>query len=421
MFKHKVLVIGSKGHARVECVDWLEEFPNIEDYDAIIINLLSLSQQVYDKAQLKISAMRNSVFTILNTGREIFCIFAKPLYPSPPPLLLDMPNYTLANPSYVTPSSYNWSPFKMGINGQKSGSSFYIRDVRFSSYLNFVSKWEFEIEAHVNCQNVSEILVDLRYPFFPIAVNKSQRAIAGSLRMQKSVVDTQLLNGAIHFLPPPTKASSFQAVETIIDLIIGKEIKVIQPWRKSIEVPFEKTLEVEIEAKVVEINNTNQKISDIQVQIRKWDSYRDLLSETGESLEMIVKNTLSDLGINTRRTDKGFPADLIGDGIAVEITGIKGFIGASSEKVAQIGRYYQNYRKNEKIIFIVNTFMDLPPQERKGKMNFSDPMVKYLDSLSVCYMTTETLFNLWKEVILGKREQKTVREKILKTIGEINA
>lgn len=34
-------------------------------------------------------------------------------------------------------------------------------------------------------------------------------------------------------------------------------------------------------------------------------------------------------------------------------------------------------------------------------------------------MTTQKLFDLWKEVKLGVREQKQVREQIFNTVGEI--
>lgn len=105
----------------------------------------------------------------------------------------------------------------------------------------------------------------------------------------------------------------------------------------------------------------------------------------------------------------------------MEITGIKGNIGADSNKIAQIGRFNENFRKHEKIALIVNTYMDKPLNERKGKMNFSPEMRKYLESLSVCYMTTHTLFDLWKDVIHKKKERKHVQEKILSTVGEFSA
>ena len=35
-----ILVIGDKKHRRATCVDWMEEFPNIEEFDLVIIALI---------------------------------------------------------------------------------------------------------------------------------------------------------------------------------------------------------------------------------------------------------------------------------------------------------------------------------------------------------------------------------------------
>jgi hypothetical protein len=63
--------------------------------------------------------------------------------------------------------------------------------------------------------------------------------------------------------------------------------------------------------------------------------------------------------------------------------------------------------------------MDLPPDDRKGKMNVSPQMTKYLESISVGFMTTQTLFRLWKEVMIGKLDKAIAQEKTLKSTSEI--
>ena len=97
---------------------------------------------------------------------------------------------------------------------------------------------------------------------------------------------------------------------------------------------------------------------------------------------------------------------MISKEVAVEITGIKGCVGTGSEKVNQTGRFKESYHKGEKIILIANTYVDLPPKDREGKMDFSPEVKKYFESLSVCCLTTITLFELWKEVIAGKKSSK---------------
>ena len=296
----------------------------------------------------------------------------------------------------------------------------YFLDNRFSKYFEFVNKWEFEVAVNYKSDTLQEWIAQLTFPFFAIATNKSQRIIAGSLRV-KPLLQSQLQNGVIHLLPPPKTGSLFQAVETIIDLILGEvQSKVAQPWRKSVEIPNEKEIGNSIQTKLNEMQKIGDDIKILQQQIQRWNSYRDLLSGTGEELELIVQKTLSDIGINTTKTEKGFCADLVNNEVAIEVTGIKGGIGLDSNKVIQTNVFIQNFRKdNEKVILIVNTYRDIAPKDRKGKMNFSPEIENYLKSLSISYMTTNSLYELWKDIILGKKKAEQVKEKILATIGEV--
>ena len=109
----------------------------------------------------------------------------------------------------------------------------------------------------------------------------------------------------------------------------------------------------------------------------KWDSYRDLLTSTGDDLVNIVQEALSDIGINVKKTKKGFPADLTNNKTAIEVTGIKEHVKVSSKKVIQTARFKENYHKGEKIVLIANTFMNLAPQEREGRDDFTEDAKKY--------------------------------------------
>ena len=420
MQKPKILVIGSKGHSRAECFDWLEPFPNIEEHDSIIVNMQSLNQKTYDKIQNKIKEMQESIITIITTGREIFCVINKLMYPSPPPRRPGEVFSKGISPGYIFPTNYDWLPAGIHFDSRKMGSYISVFNDRFKSYFELVHRWGFEISFG------SGTAPETGYHFLnllsSIAVNKSQKVVAGSLHRiedRKKALEGEKV-GVVHLLPPPKEADVFQGIERLIDLVVGAESKIIAPWRQQIEVPNERALKEKADKKVDDIKKIQEEISQLQRQIKSWDSYRDLMAETGEPLENIVQKTLHDLGIETRKAEKGFPADLLNKEVAVEITGIRGSVGADSNKVAQLGRYMQNFRKqHEKIVFIANTYIDISPKERKGKMSFSPEMRKYFESLSVSFLTTQTLFDLWKDVMLGKKEQKHVREGILTTIGEV--
>ena len=107
MQSQRIIVIGSTDHQRVDYVDWLEPFPNLEEYDSVIINMPSLGQETYDKIEDKIKNIQESISTIIDTGRQIFCIISDKLSPSPPPILPGEVRYKSIIFSYVSPTNYD--------------------------------------------------------------------------------------------------------------------------------------------------------------------------------------------------------------------------------------------------------------------------------------------------------------------------
>lgn len=421
MQKHRILVIGSKDHKRADCVNWLEPFPNIEEFDSIIIDMQSLNQETYDKIVDRIRDMFDSISTILDTGREIFCILNSILTPSPPPIIPGKPRFKSIIFNVAPPINYDWLPARLDLDNKKSGDFISLQNPRFNDYFKLIHKWVFEISLFAD--SVRQTPYNYLNLIEPIAFNKSEKIIAGSLHR---IIDRKkMLNGErfglVHLLPPTDKDLMFQAIECIIDVIMGTEGKVVPSWRKDIDIPLDHELKNRVEKKIGEMKKIQGEIETLQQQIQSYDCYRDLLTETGKPLERIVQKTLEDIGIATKQTELGYPADLINNETAIEITGIKGCIGVDSGKVTQTNRYIQNFRKhNEKVVLVVNTYRDIEPKDRKGKMNFTPEMKKYLESLSISYFTTYSLYELWKDVILGKKTKEQVKGRILNAVNEVN-
>jgi hypothetical protein len=252
------------------------------------------------------------------------------------------------------------------------------------------------------------------FQLLPIAVNKSKKTIAGTVVYRK-----RQTKGGIHLLPPPTKGDSYQAIEILLDLVYGERGKKASPWREEIEVPGVKEYNLLIEGKLKDMEKIQESILPLRREMEELDAFRDLLSASGEELEAIVQKALLEVGIPTKKTEKGFPVDLISNKVAVEVTGIKGSLGVDSEKVNQTGRFRQNLRKNEKIILIANTHMGLKPLYREDKTDFTPEVKKFFDAIDVCYMTSKTLFELWKDIRINRRKADTVTNKILSHKGEL--
>jgi len=338
----------------------------------------------------------------------------KIIHPSLAPEPVGVPIKRSIRADYIPPINYDWLPIKIEVNDRKKGTSINLHGHRFDRYFKDVNRWNFEISLDSKELDFRILL----YVIDPIATNKSKKIIAGSLKRQ-TLRGEIIGKGAIHLLPPPTKCDTHRSIEILLDIILGRERKMIPSWRKDIEVPKIKVLDHKIENKIKDIQVIQQEISQLRSQIQEWDSYRDLLTATGDDLEDIVQRVLSDIGIKTKKTKKGFPADLMSKEVTVEITGIKGCVGVSSQKVIQTARFKESYYKEEKIILIANTYMDLSPKDREGKMDFSPEVEKYFESLSVCCLTTKTLFQLWKDVVNGKKDPKNVTREILNKNGQL--
>jgi hypothetical protein len=408
----KVLVIGSSDHGRASCFDWSQPLPNIEEYDSVILNMQTLTQNIYNKIYDRIFRLREPVTTVFTTNREIFCILNKVLYSPVSVFKTDGSTHIY--------TSYDWIPVIIRIN-EKNGISINLYDHRFDNYFEFVKSWNYELDLYYG-DNWPDVLRSIFYQIRPIASNLSRKTIAGSIRGVNPLTGQSFdgnERGAIHLLPPTTKCDIFQAIEIILDIIHGEETKKTPLWRKNIEIPQMREPHQKIGEKIKQIQELQQEISELENQIKYWDSYRDLLTETGNNLENIVQRVLADIGIKTERSDLGFPADLISKEFAVEVTGIRGCVGTASEKVNQTGRFKESYHKGEKITLVANTHMDLSPEARKEKMDFSPEVRKYFESLSVCCLTAMTLFQLWKDVVLKKRNPSDVKKVILMKNGEL--
>lgn len=405
----KILVIGSKGHDGVYCVDWLEPFPNIEEYDAVIINLQSLTQSVIDKLSKlssgRLSQKRDEIYTLFKTNRETFCIVNERLTPDTGGHITKL-SEVLGN--------YDWLFIDPYINIEKRlGTSVTIKNERFEEYLKQVKKWFYEISlksSYIDDGGHFREVPDY-FGLIPIAVNKSEKMIACSFIIKGR-------EGRINLLPPTTECDSKKAVEILID-IASKKRRIHPSWRNTIKIPGLNDFEQEIKKRKQCTGDLENEIKRLEQSWGDRESYRGLLEADDCALVDIVQRALSDMGINTKKTRPGFVVDLISKDVAVEVTGTNNKIDVQSRKFSQILEFYERNRKNEKVILIANTYKHLPPSQRHGKMNFTPQVVETLKPKGVCLITTLTLLKLWTKLVNKKTTSQNVINKIMKTKGEL--
>ena len=425
----KILVIGSQGHDRADCLDWMQPFPNIEEYDAVILNLTSLSQPLFDsmvrtKAGQLVN-LRAPMMTLMGNGKSVYCLTTFYLAPTRPP--------GSGEPwTTVPPSNYDWMVVKPQLQLNEGQSVSEISEKEFEEYFKFVGKWGIEILGLANSPGLqargalglaASPVSDLlgvpseklpRVLMRPLCTNKGGKMIAAK------VVLSQQGSGGIYLLPPPTKCSSEDGIELIIDTIVGHKSRVRPPWWFRVGLPGLSELERKLREADANIERINEEIAEIQSQKVAVESYRDVLSEDGEALVQAVGRALADLGIETKPTKPGFPMDLLQERrVAVGVTGVADEVDSDTDKVFQITRFSDKHRRGEKLVLVANTHRRIAPDKRKGLTDFTPEVKDFLKLKRVSALTTMTLFEIWKSTKEGKTKSKKAKKLILGTNGVI--
>lgn len=185
--------------------------------------------------------------------------------------------------------------------------------------------------------------------------------------------------------------------------------------------------------KPVEYSELEQKRDECQEKIRHLDEIIKVLHTQGKELEEAVAELLSDLGDGIvpepqDTAERNAPIDLkvTLPGIeedrrfAVEITGTKSGVRKDDKKAHDI-LVYLNFHQgddSEKVILLANTYFELDPDERHGRLHFSDEVKNPLGKQGVLLMTTVQLYEIWRGVKESRLNLREVIEQMYSQVGE---
>ncbi|MCW4016329.1 MAG: hypothetical protein NWF06_08165 [Candidatus Bathyarchaeota archaeon] len=347
---NKILIIGSSAHENADNIDWTQPFQDIEKYDCMLIDLTSFPKNYPPLLFTNIGILKRTSRIFIRDNKEIFCVMDKPF------------NILFKK----IPLNYSWMPFpqKLTMNPMLLGLTINNIHERFADYMKNVEKWDNEIywKNTANCS------------FEYIATNKTQQAIAATITMNS--------RGKIHFLPKPEKSNHNKAINLLIKLATQKESKEDSEL-STIDIP--------------EINQS-ENLRNISVLAGK---HSNLFSTDNKKITKAVQVVLKDLGIATNQTSEFDLTDLKGN-IVFKVTSTKGKVDAQNVQLDQVTRFIEKQRKNEKIVFIANTYQELPINSRTSKENIDLASSIFLEAHKVMFLTTLSLFHLWEKTISGQ-------------------
>ena len=271
-------------------------------------------------------------------------------------------------------------------------------------------------------------------------ISKTSKIIAkikGSSKVISAVVEYE--NGKIILLPQPyyedeyiTKKDWKKYGKIYLDSLFelnenlrySNENYILPIWTEKISILGEKDL-------IENRNSTQQKIEQLQQKLEKQEKavrdiqkYKRLFTASGDILEEIVIQVLSELGFMICETEKG-RSDVIAKYKDIDIVAeIKGITKSAAEKhAAQLEKWVSTFLENNdrkpKPILIVNAYCDLPLMDRNEEI-FPNQMIGYSTSRNHLLLSTTQLLCLYIEIKKNPDCKEERIKELLKTVGIYN-
>lgn len=230
--------------------------------------------------------------------------------------------------------------------------------------------------------------------------------------------------------------SLWQEIKEINTRLVGQGL--MYPWRKD-DFPIARFTPVPKSAwlnkyKSVEQSRLEEERDVRLTRIAELDKIMGVLYENGKPLEEAVEVLLRDLeeGVTPEMLDtieENAPIDLkvvLNGTIAthpfvIEIMGSKSGVRKEDKKASDISSYLILHRQDEeKVMLLANTFRELDPADRVGKLHFSEQVKEPLEKQGVLLMTTVQLYEIWRGVKEDSLSLHEVVEQMYSQVGEFN-
>ena len=421
MENKRILILGAKGFSKVDCYDWNERnFPNIPDYDIVIINVLSLTRDLEERFVQ--SDIKYSLYDLLDSKGILIAIG------SPKKLI-----------TLYKESNYSWCPAPLKIINE-SGTSFEFEDATFKDYFKNVKKYPY-------CFEIADDSEDIKYFIYNSVKNRYGKYLACKIKykkygiIEKSISSTgydgtkKVLkeiheSGDFYFLPCPTEINDKEAINFILEKFLDVYKKTPPPeWIYSIEVPGLNEIQKNIETNLQRIKQISEKNEKLREKESELTSYRELLYGTGTELEEIVKKVFTELGYKPK------PA-IYKEEYIVEYDKKVGIIeckgNEKSIKRSDFRQLFENTKEYEldgkvehKGILIGNAWRLKPLEERnksgtpvfpKGKDGVIDIATRH----DIALLSAIDFFNVFCQFLEGKIKAKDIMEKIFNAKGVVD-
>jgi len=448
MREKKILIIGAKDFHFVSCYDWGGgDLPNIPDYDVVILNVVSLTENLssinfnilddINLALLKLLDSKGALYAVACPLKRVLALKT---------LRLPLKEETKENKSEI--DNYQWSPIPLEINNEE-GDTVEIKDESFKDYFQHVKKWHFTVKPAITSLpnrafgdydqdliianiETSNVIMD------KIATDRRGRAIAAKFYYERKIIGKltasepdesaiALKSGDFILLPLPTEINDIEAINYILEKCLGVFQRIPPlPWAKAIPVPGLNEIESKLEKIENKISALNEEKSEFEEQKTELESYRALLYESGIPLEIIVRKVFTELRYAPKPPKLGeeYIIEFNNTIGVIECKGVNKSISRRDfrQLFERVKEYETKFNLIVKGILIANAWRNIKPEKRdtKEKPIFpagEDGVIEIAERHHIALVNTIDLFNTFCKFLDKKIKPREILETIFQADG----
>lgn len=435
--KRKVALIGAKGYnhitdiLRVDCFTWkeLSKISNIRDFDTLIINLLSVKEEVVKEVSwdqfFSLFRFASTMDILLNGGTII--VVGDPRFS----VKIQQRSGEKGKEFKSTRPFLHWTGVEFTWDSEPGDTVIFKDDYRHEAYEGYISKlqkWRYSLatcrldeqalKQYFNLDYFSKKHWEISLEKDYFCYNRYDNALAFTLRyryLDQGYRETRVIKsfGPMIFLPK-ISLSEDETLQIVLRDICGIEARLPEPeWLDKFVAPGQKTIDEKVRKVEDEIRMQLDNLKQAREEREQCRKCLKLLYEREYELEPVVREILRGFGAHVEdpsepNKEDGWVSVKLGEKLYEGVLEIK---STKSDQFDESGRkqlldWVDRGRtlrqKNYKGIFIGNSAVDKPVFERPWA--FSDSWSKAAELSAICAMKTEDLYVIY----------------VLKSRGEIN-
>ena len=413
--KPRTLVIAEGDYPEVDIVGYSDPFPNVAEYDVVILDLVNLHGDKIEILQEKPELSKKRIHDLLWAGHSLI-------------LITD-------GRDEIQSSFFRNLPISIRLEIQR-GSRVQIADSTYREYYeNHVGKeWNYYLEtknlsledcdARTLFPNYDSIKNDIRAQLNrTIAANGFDKPISFSVGYGYSGGQGFKHSGPIVFLQPPNKTQSVEAAIKTLLSNIGFHIKTSAPaWVAEFKVHGEEEKVGEIDELRAEKQEIEERIKSIENEKGEIIRFKELLYEDSNPLRDIVWDTLEEIGFKVNKYDQNKEDGSIEEDGNIMLLEVKGKNKSAARRdLRELDDWIEEYLEREGRepagLLVVNHYRLTHPNERDDP--FPHDFKNYLARIGsrLCVITTLQLFDIYCRIKENALSKKVIRKRIMENRG----